>query len=624
MMTQVRELWARLARLPREQRGVILIPALLMGAVLAGAMAHLADIHTAISYREQAQELADVAAGEGAYWHAQGMNLLALLNILMAVVLSLFVALRLAELIAVAVSIIAAFIPGGGGVAATAARQAEQFYQWERKLSPPLMRTLNWGTKIEEAVAAAFPYVALAASAAKDGGSGFAWSTSLFPTAPDNLLAKKLSYKGVEVTAFPARMGGMIAGDLTNRVLGRFPRAGALAGGLVGSLPVEAEDYFQLCSRASEQVARYAFLDHVPMVEEAMGWLGGNATALMCQPLSEAKNVVEKQIASEAKKGAQAHCEADEKSWRDQELARREQEQRDRSMCERFRDRCKDIVRGITGRPKPPSPAPEWSAAQRKQCRKDKEESLRKDAEKKAEKLRDTDKDSTKDIKTAKLWSLIDADNTTGAPGGGKDVALQSPFLHVWSHHMDEPPSVSVEPGWIRVLPNLRSHMPSVDFRLPRVESIEPNVSSAKAIFYYRCSEAGDAGMRTCGDNALWRLHWRYRFSVDRDAANELKMAIGDSAKGYIGYMTGEFLSGVLGRVLSGLGKNGGAADRWQRDAGSRAVKIDADSIWLRRLTGATLTQNSGKTYTTQWFVPDKVTGAISDSKTLTDILYLR
>jgi len=251
-MTVSRALRVRLARLTRDQRGAILIPALIMGVVLAGAMAHLADMHTAISYRERAQQLADVAAGEGAFWHAQGMNLLALLNILMAIVLSLFVALRLAELIAVAVAIIAAFVPGGAGVAAQAARQAEQFYQWERKLAPPLMRTLNWGTKIEVAVAAAFPYVALGASIAKDSGRGFAWSPSLFPTAPDQFLSRNVSPGGVAMNTFPARLGGRVADDLGGRVLARFPRAGAIAGGLVGSLPVEAEDYYQLCSRAAE------------------------------------------------------------------------------------------------------------------------------------------------------------------------------------------------------------------------------------------------------------------------------------------------------------------------------------------------------------------------------------
>jgi hypothetical protein len=288
-------------------------------------------------------------------------------------------------------------------------------------------------------------------------------------------------------------------------------------------------------------------------------------------------------------------------------------------MCQRVRDRCRDIMRGIMGRPAPPAPPPEWRAAQRKKCRKDKEDTLRKDAQEKADKLRKADETSTDTIKTAKLWSLIVGEETEGG-----ELALRSPFLHVWSHHVDEPPAVAVEPGWIRVLPSFPSGMPTVNYQLPRVESFEMDVSSAKAIYYYLCSERGDLKLRTCTDNALWRLHWRYKFGVDRDAATELAVAVGDSVRGYLGYMTGQFLSGVLGKVLSGLGKSGGAADRWQRDAGNRAVRIDPESIWLRRLVGATLTRNSGKIHGAFWFAPNEVDKRIAGSGALMDVLYLR
>jgi hypothetical protein len=348
----------------------------------------------------------------------------------------------------------------------------------------------------------------------------------------------------------------------------------------------------------------------------------------MCQPLSEAKNIVEKQIASEAKKGAQAHCEADEKSWREQELARREQERRDRSRCQRVRDRCRDMMDGLLGRRQPPPPPPEWSGAQRKQCRKDKEESLRKEGQAKADKLRKADETSTDDIKTAKLWSLIvGEENVQGelrGGGDGSEVALRSPFLHVWSHHVDEPPSVSVEPGWIRVLPTFPTGTPAVSYQSPRVESFEIDVSSAKAIYYYHCTERGDLKLRTCTDNALWHLQWRYKFGVDRDAVTELKVGLGDAFRGYLSYMTGQFLSGVLGKVLVGVGRNGGAADRWQRDAGNRSARIDPQSIWLRRLTGASLTRNSGKIHGAFWLAPNELDKRISGSSAIMDIIYMR
>jgi len=349
----------------------------------------------------------------------------------------------------------------------------------------------------------------------------------------------------------------------------------------------------------------------------------------VCQPLSDAKNIVEKQIDSEAKNGAKSHCDDEEKKWRDQEQARREQAHRDRTFCQRFRDRCRDIVRGVRGQPSPPPPPPpEWSSAQRRQCRDDKEKTLRKDAQAKADKLRRADETSTDTIKTAKLWSLIvGEENVQGEAQGGGDggeVALRSPFLHVWSHHVDEPPSISVEPGWIRVLPRFPTGTPTVDFQRPRVESFEANVSSAKGIYYYHCTERGDLKLRTCTDNSLWHLQWRYKFGVDRDAATELSVALGDSVRGYLGYMTGQFLSGVLGRALSGLGRDGGAADRWQRDAGNRAVRIDPESIWLRRLTGAALTRNSGKIHGVFWAAPNELDKRVSGSGAIMDAIYLR
>jgi hypothetical protein len=163
-----------------------------------------------------------------------------------------------------------------------------------------------------------------------------------------------------------------------------------------------------------------------------------------------------------------------------------------------------------------------------------------------------------------------------------------------------------------------------VSYQQPRVESFEVDVSSAKAIYYYHCTERGDLKLRTCTDNALWHLKWRYKFGVDRDAVTELKVGLGDAFRGYLSYMTGQFLSGVLGKVLVGLGRNGGAADRWQRDAGNRAARIDPQSIWLRRLTGASLTRNSGKIHGAFWLAPNELDKRISGSSAIMDIIYMR
>jgi hypothetical protein len=604
----------RLNSLKDDERGAILVVALIMGTVLTGACFHIVDVHLAISHRESAQTAADAVAGESAYWHAQGMNLVAFVNICMAVILSAFVAVRAAELLGVTAAIILAFIPGAQGAAATAGRIAEGAYKIERKITKPIMRSLDFSTKSEHALSAAFPYIALGASVAKDFGNGFAWSPALFPTGPDKFLSRKVAPGGVEMTTFPPRMGAELTRNRAalSTVQKRFPKAGLGGLNLVGSLPVEEEDYYQLCSRASEQLASYFLLDKIPWVKESIGWLGGNLPGLMCQPIGEAKNLIEKQIGKEAKAGANKHCDQEEKDWSDGEVKRREEAQRNKPVCNRVLQSCKDAWQRWRGTYQPP-PTPKWDDKKRKDCRKEKEEKLAKEARDKADKLATDNQLQTDSIKTAKLWSLIYADSATEP-----EVAVQSPFLHVWAHHVE--PEVDLTPGWIRLLPGLPTR---VEVQTPAV-SFEPNASSAKGAVYYHCVEAGNLKLRTCADNAMWNMRWRYKLGVDRDAAVELQNLVGDSIRGYFGYIQGQFYSGVLGKLLA---KAGGSkkVDEWNRDSKNPAVKIDTDSIWLRRLTGSVLQRSSGKVHGVFWGAPNGVDLMLGEhGKPVVDFIYLR
>jgi hypothetical protein len=578
-------------RLHHDQRGAILIVALVMGAVLAGACMHLFDIHRAISQREHAQSVADALAGEGAYWHAQGMNLIALVNICMALILSVFVLLRAIQLVAVTVAIIAIFVPGGAGFAAQAARFAEQALAKEQKYAPKMMKALAWGTKGERAIAAAFPYLALAASAIKDAPQGFAWSPSLFPTAPDRLLSRKVA--GGAINTFPTRMGGNLVGA-DSAAVGQLQSRSKLqlAGLLVGSLPVEEEDYYQLCSRASEQLASFAQLGRIPYIKEAIGMLGGNLPWLMCQPVSEAKNIIEKQIGSQAKKGAETQCAADEATWRADELRRIEEARRGAPVCDRMLDWCKRKWEDFRGRTRPP-PDPKWSDAERKKCRSEKEKKLKDDAQAKANELEKTQQASTDDIKTAKLWSLVNGDED------GTMLAAVSPILHVWSHHSE--PALETSPGWVDLIPKTPDGKPYIDVQLPSI-AFEPNVSSAKAAYYYNCVEKDDVKFRTCFDNSMWNLRWRYVLGVDRDAGQELQQLLGDSVRGLLGYGVGQGLSFAIGKVLGSFAKR---TDGWQTDRANPAVKIDPDALWLRRLTATLTQQRSGKIHWAFWLGPN-------------------
>lgn len=78
----------------RDEAGGLLIIGALMGALLVGGLWYMASVGDAILWREHAQDAADAAAFENAVWNARGMNILVLLNMLMALVMAVLVIWR--------------------------------------------------------------------------------------------------------------------------------------------------------------------------------------------------------------------------------------------------------------------------------------------------------------------------------------------------------------------------------------------------------------------------------------------------------------------------------------------------------------------------------------------------
>jgi hypothetical protein len=92
-----------------DDRGAIMVMGIFMCSCLVAALWYLAGIGDAILYRERMQEAADAVAFSDAALHARGMNLVVLINLVMAVVLSVRVAIRVAKLVmTVAAAIFAA------------------------------------------------------------------------------------------------------------------------------------------------------------------------------------------------------------------------------------------------------------------------------------------------------------------------------------------------------------------------------------------------------------------------------------------------------------------------------------------------------------------------------------
>ena len=99
-----------------DQRGAILLMAVFMASFLVGCLWYLIGVGDAIIYRQKMQDGADAAAYVSAVYHARGMNIIALMNIIMAALLAVLIALKVAEIIAgivAAVSCIICAIPFG-------------------------------------------------------------------------------------------------------------------------------------------------------------------------------------------------------------------------------------------------------------------------------------------------------------------------------------------------------------------------------------------------------------------------------------------------------------------------------------------------------------------------------
>lgn len=73
-----------------DTRGAIFLLGIALGLVLIGVAWNVSSLGAAALWRERATDVADAAAFDAALWHARGMNLLVMSNLLMAVFMALF------------------------------------------------------------------------------------------------------------------------------------------------------------------------------------------------------------------------------------------------------------------------------------------------------------------------------------------------------------------------------------------------------------------------------------------------------------------------------------------------------------------------------------------------------
>jgi hypothetical protein len=220
-----------------DRRGAILVPAVVMGAVLVGALFYVAAVGDAIIFRTQLQDAADATAWKSAVWHARGMNALVVLNVVMSVALGVFALLRIVEV----VLLICSLIPFVQAVAFPAFRTLAM------NVEPKFFKFINTALKIthglEGGVSAVVPWVAFGDAKGTPTSADTIWpvSLSLLPPVPSPR----------------ARRG---AANEAPRP--RIPLVGPAA------LPVEEDEFGTLCSKGFMIIPHQAaeLTRHIPVV----------------------------------------------------------------------------------------------------------------------------------------------------------------------------------------------------------------------------------------------------------------------------------------------------------------------------------------------------------------------
>ncbi len=152
----------RIYGLRQDQRGAVLLLGVFMAACLVGMLWYLAGVGDAILHRQRLQEAADAAAFSSAVLHARGMNLLVLINLIMACVLGVRVTLKALELALGIAAILCAIVPGLQPFATLCTQGVVAMQRAITATRAPINQTLSALSKGQKAFAAVVPAAAAA------------------------------------------------------------------------------------------------------------------------------------------------------------------------------------------------------------------------------------------------------------------------------------------------------------------------------------------------------------------------------------------------------------------------------------------------------------------------------
>lgn len=254
----------------RDQRGAVLLIAVFMSAFLVGILWYVIGIGDAAIYRQYMQDGADAVAFGSAVYHARGMNLIALINLVMAAVLMVLVAFKIGQLLLAAANIasclIGAFLDPVCDLTTAAEEPYENLVMKVEKIVDTILKVLY---QTSNAVAIGMPWVAegKAIFVAQDykptvhGGAMI--SVSLIPGPVEKMLGNIVFHKKpAATTTAPSEVKPASTASEGGGEGGGGEGGGEESGkeGMRWGLPVQDDDYSVLCQHAGQNVAHLVFL----------------------------------------------------------------------------------------------------------------------------------------------------------------------------------------------------------------------------------------------------------------------------------------------------------------------------------------------------------------------------
>ena len=228
-----------------DDRGAVMVVGVFMSAFLVGSLWYIIGIGDAILYRERMQDGADAVAFAAAVYHARGMNIIAMINIIMAAILAILVAFKLVQLmntIAMAVSCALAWTGLGAAICSFTSSLAPYINKAVQIAEKLVDATLPVLSKTQVGVAMAMPWIAQGKAAyiasnqytepAKGGGF---ISISLVPYVPKERLGLPVQE---DTYKFLCKKAGTYVGELVFSPFGKFGGwVAGVIGGIVGTFP---------------------------------------------------------------------------------------------------------------------------------------------------------------------------------------------------------------------------------------------------------------------------------------------------------------------------------------------------------------------------------------------------